>query len=470
MNTRETIEAEFEAVELGDRRLRQRVQSVAGRLAERPEMSFPNVFEDDRELEGFYRLLRNDKVDAQRLLAPHVRNTVGRVEKVDGPVLCLHDTTTFTFEGRENLGIIEGKIRGFLAHCSLAVGLDGMPLGGMRMHAWQRDANRLSPTRLRKMGLSQYAARKMPSEMDRWGESIMAVEDLMEQSGKLIHIADSEGDDYRLLSQLNQRGCRYVVRGCYDRQIIGGGDHTVLTTRILVESPVASRSVKVAARPAPKTKSTSPSKRNAPREGRTAELEIRAVAVSIKRPKLSSEVAATVELNVVHVVEAAPPEGQVPIEWTLLTGESIDTPEAILAVVDMYRKRWIIEEFFKALKTGCAYEARQLESFATFSNALALFVPVAWGLLRLRALERTDSNLTVEECFTPDQVFVLRAKSRTPVNTVAEALAAIARMGGHIKNNGRPGWHVLWRGLRDLLLLAYGFALGRRSEPICDQS
>lgn len=450
--------------------MRQRVQSVAGRLAERPEMSFPNVFEDDSELEGFYRLLRNEKVDAPKLLAPHVRNTVGRVRQLDGPALCLHDTTTFTFEGRENLGIIEGKIRGFLAHCSLAVGLDGMPMGSMRMHAWQRDSNKPSPTKLRKLGMSQQAARKMPSEMDRWAESIMAVEDLVGEPGKLIHIADSEGDDYRLLSQLNQRGCRYVVRGCYDRQIIGGGDHAVLKTRLLVESPVANRSVKVAPRPAPTTKSAGASKRNAPREGRTADLEIRAVAVSIKRPKLSAEVAPTVQLNVVHVLETFPPDGQAPIEWTLLTGEPIDTSEAILAVVDMYRKRWIIEEFFKALKTGCAYEARQLESFATFTNALALFVPVAWGLLRLRALERTDSNLLVEECFTPDQVLVLRAKSRTPVNTVAEALAAIARMGGHIKNNGRPGWLVLWRGLRDLLLLAYGFVLGRRAALISDQS
>lgn len=464
------MEGEFEGVELGDRRLRQRVQCVAGRLAERPEMSFPNVFENDRELEGFYRLLRNEKVDAQKLLAPHVRNTVERIEQIDGPVLCLHDTTTFTFEGRENLGIIEGNIRGFLAHCSLAVGLDGMPQGGMRIQAWQRDANKPSPTKLRKMGMSQSAVREMPSEMDRWGESIMAVEDLMGHPGKLVHVADSEGDDYRLLSRLNQRGCRFVVRGCYDRQIIGGGEHTVLTTRVLVESPVASRSVKVAARPAPKTKSASPSKRNAPRQGRTAELEIRAVAVSIKRPKLSSQVAASVELNVVHVVEASPPEGQAPIEWTLLTGESIATPEAILTVVDMYRKRWVIEEFFKALKTGCAYEARQLESFANFSNALALFVPVAWGLLRLRALERADSNLAVEGCFTPDQIFVLRAKSQTPVDTVAQALAAIARMGGHIKNNGRPGWLVLWRGFRDLLLLAYGFGLGRRSATISDQS
>jgi hypothetical protein len=42
-----------------------------------------------------------------------------------------------------------------------------------------------------------------------------------------------------------------------------------------------------------------------------------------------------------------------------MTTEPIDTPEQILAVVDGYRHRWKIEELFKALKTGCAYEKRQ---------------------------------------------------------------------------------------------------------------
>jgi hypothetical protein len=351
---------------------------------------------------------------------------------------------------------VEGKVRGFLAHCSLAFGLDGMPLGALRVQTWQRDASKPSPTKLRKQGASQEAVQEMPSEMDRWGESIVAVEALMPQPSKLIHIADSEGDDYRLLSQLNRRGYRYVVRGCCDRRIIDAEDR-LLRTRLVLQSPVANRSVKL------ETRTTNTSKRNAPREGRTAEVEVRAAAISIKRPmKLSSDVAATVDLNVVYVLEKAPPPGQPPIEWILLTGEPIDTPEAILAVVDMYRRRWLIEEFFKALKTGCAYEARQLESFATFGNALALFVPVAWGLLCLRALERTDNNLGAEEHFTPDQIAVLRAKSRAPVHTVAQALAAIAKIGGHIKNNGRPGWLVLWRGLHDLLLLAQGFALARQ--------
>ena len=37
-----------------------------------------------------------------------------------------------------------------------------------------------------------------------------------------------------------------------------------------------------------------------------------------------------------------------------MTTEPIDTVEQVLRIVDWYRARWVIEEFFKALKTGCA--------------------------------------------------------------------------------------------------------------------
>jgi len=449
------VEGEFESMELDDPRLGRRARLIASRLAERPGLSFPKVFEDSRELEGFYRFLRNDHVDAQDLLAPHALNTVERIKAV-GVALCVHDTTTFTFDGRQNLGIVEGSRRGFLAHGSVAFGLDGMPLGTLRVHTWQRDESRPTPTKLRKQGKAQEVVAEMPSEMDRWGESIAAVEALVAQPSTLIHLADSEGDDYRLLSQLKEQDCRFVVRGCYDRRIIDA-EASLLKTRLRVGAPLANRSVKLE----PRAKGAS--KRNPPRDGRIAALEVRAATVSIERPaKLPTDIAESIKVNVVYVSEAAPPDGQLPVEWMLLTTEPIDTPEAILAIIDMYRCRWIIEEFFKALKTGCAYEARQLESFDTFDKALAFFIPVAWGLLRLRALERADSKRTVEDCFTPDQIAVLRAKSRTPVDTVADAFAAIATIGGHIRNNGRPGWLVLWRGVRDLLLLSQGFALARQ--------
>jgi hypothetical protein len=46
-----------------------------------------------------------------------------------------------------------------------------------------------------------------------------------------------------------------------------------------------------------------------------------------------------------------------------------------------------------------------------------------------------------------------------PNATIREAMLAIAALGGHIKNNGDPGWAVLGRGYEDLLLLERGAAL-----------
>jgi hypothetical protein len=68
------------------------------------------------------------------------------------------------------------------------------------------------------------------------------------------------------------------------------------------------------------------------------------------------------EVNVVRVWETTPPPGENPIEWVLLTTETVDGDLALQRIVDIYRRRWVIEDFFKALKTGCSLEKRQIES------------------------------------------------------------------------------------------------------------
>ena len=61
-------------------------------------------------------------------------------------------------------------------------------------------------------------------------------------------------------------------------------------------------------------------------------------------------------------------------------------------MIEGYRTRWTIEEYFKAVKTGCAYESRQLESFHALSNLLAYTFVVPYALLLMRALARTGRS------------------------------------------------------------------------------
>ena len=163
-----------------------------------------------------------------------------------------------------------------------------------------------------------------------------------------------------------------------------------------------------------------------------------------------------------RVWEPAPPENEAPVEWFLFTTEPVDTEENVLAVVDHYRARWRIEELFKALKTGCAFEKRQLESFEALINALAIFLPLAWRLLHLRSQSAENPDAPATSLLDPDELEVLRRKARRPLPpepTRRDVLLAIAALGGHLKHNGEPGWQTIGKGLEHLLAMVEGYRL-----------
>lgn len=173
-----------------------------------------------------------------------------------------------------------------------------------------------------------------------------------------------------------------------------------------------------------------------------------------------------------HIIEPHPPKGEEPIEWKLLTSLPIDTEAELDFIVDTYRARWVIEEFFKALKSGCAIEKRQLESVRSVTNALAISLPIAWLLLRLRNLSRDEPDRPATGLLPPPMLACLRVlyekrRHKTlPKTPSCKQLAwAIAGLGGHITNNGEPGLLVLGRGLSDLLFATdVAIALGAISE------
>ncbi len=187
-----------------------------------------------------------------------------------------------------------------------------------------------------------------------------------------------------------------------------------------------------------------------------------------KRERYATGYPPHLAVNVLMVQEVEAPAGEEAICWRLVTTEPIETSEQVEAIVDAYRARWRIEEFFKALKTGCAFEKRQLESLRTLVNALAMFSVIAWRLLLLRSIARAAPDCPATHVLTSEQVDLLQriANMRDPAlpqiqmpgrPTANDALLAVAQLGGHIKNNGPPGWLVLGRGYDKLLLLVLGF-------------
>jgi len=464
------IGVEFQgAAGLGDRRLEARLVAVAERIRAAPEESFPDIMGSEAELTGLYRLLNNGAVSLGTILEPHQQQTATRCAE-SGRVLVLHDTTEAKFSGvakRRGLGRLRSpRDQGLLLHLALAVAADGSrrPLGVLDVHCWVREelgSARDADGRRRNGDAYSDIADK---ESNRWWDLIDRAENRL-GGVEAIHVFDREGDSYVLLHTALENDARFVARMARDRVVLDeDGDRIGHTSEALLDIvSVITLEVSLSPRAAKKT----PRVTDEPRLARSARLAVGATRMHLAPPNYIDGTPESLAVNVVYVGEVDAPPDVEPIGWVLITTEPIDTLEQISAVVEAYRTRWLIEEFFRALKSGCALEKRQLESYESITAALGIFLPIAWQLLLLRNLARTQPNESAELVLTPTQIDVLRAAvpklARVEHPTVAEALRAVAYLGGHfIKRD--PGWIVLGRGLEKLLDLELGWQLAKRCD------
>jgi hypothetical protein len=456
------LRKEYGRAKFGDRRLTRRLVRMTAAIAPEPSASFPTMAENDSELEATYRFLNNERVTAERIVAPHVRQTVRRCREARRVVVA-HDTTEFNFGkgARADLGRVgQGKSHGFYGHFALAID-DGelrRPLGALGFEIHSRDGSKGK-------GRGHKTLQSDPrNESRRWLTMVERAEQALAKC-PAIHVMDREADSYALMATLVANETRFVIRMAGAKRAITDGDAATVGAKLRMAPIVAEREVALSAR----GKSLLPTyrKRHPERHTRTAKLQISATVVTLERPDSSNQCPhRTLTLNAVHVTEPEPPEGEPAVEWRLWTTEPISSAADVLAVVDAYRCRWMIEEYFKALKTGCAIESRQLETHDGLVNALAIFVPVAWRLLMLRTLSRDATEQPATNVLTPVQLRCLAGalrKLKRPLlpkqPTVRDAMLGVAGLGGHIKNNGDPGWIVLGRGLDKLLAIEVGYRL-----------
>ncbi len=207
------------------------------------------------------------------------------------------------------------------------------------------------------------------------------------------------------------------------------------------------------------------------REPRSSLLEIRAKAINLHRAHQHSEhLPDSRLLNFVEVKEVGAPAGTTPVVWRLVTTEPIATERQVAEAIDIYRKWWIVEEFFKAIKTDCRFESHQVEDIKGLLVALVIESAVAWQILRLRHVARSQPSapgrtlLTRLQFETLNRLRALRGQ-RGDSLSVQQVIDELARLGVHPRNNGPPGWAVLKRGLRKLNLLAEGFNLADPAIP-----
>ena len=468
----EEMSKEFRA-DFTDKRLTKRAVSLGKSLAARPSESLPNLL-DPAGLEGAYRLINHDNVHWRALHAPHQVETLKRCAQSDGPVLVLHDTTELSLARYSSERLRRGMVspssrtQGMFLHASFAVsgGSIPVPLGtlGMQPFVHRKDLATAGPET---EALWQAEKGLYDNEMQRWFDGIIASQAHLSDLGcEAVHIADCECDAFGLLVALARRGVSLIFRSDGTRTLTRGAMKDFGTATISFgERGDLRNERKVKAHPV--------------RSARTAKVRTQAGAVTFRgaasrsnaswSPDPWEEQPREATLNLVEVEELEPPAGEAPMHWLLLTTLPVDTKEQVARVVDGYRRRWLVEELFKALKTGCSLEERQMDSASAMLNVMALLLPVAWRLLTIRTLGEQQPDASWKAVLTPIEFDVLQhrnnSRSRSPRYqlarnaTVAQVLAAVARLGGHIASNGRPGWRTLYAGWEQLSQLVEGAEL-----------
>lgn len=463
---------EFGGAELHDRRRSRRLVEMAAELAAHPHGTLPEVFDDWGQLKAAYRLLENPDVTREAIVAPHVARVRGEC-RPPGDYLFLEDTTELDFSSHpaaEDLGPIgNGGTRGLFVHSTLSLRIDGwnaeqepqVTLAGLgAQHCWIRPR--------RKAGAKESRAQRLARdrESQRWARAVADIGPPPAHT-RYTFVADREADIYETIQRCQDGQWDFLVRANQARAL---ADQEGSVFDAVAGAPVVARfQLPLRSRPRRVTrdKKTGKPKRIRKAHGeRIVELQVRSCTVRLRAPQRADGDRACRTVNLVEARELNATAGDDPIHWVLLTSWPVGTQEEAMRAVKAYARRWLIEEYHKALKTGTGIEDSQLETAQRIEGLLGVLAVVAVRLLNRKLLATTRPNELVDpQEVGQDVLAILEARFGRPEDgwSHRNVLRCIARLGGFIgrKSDGEPGWITIWRGWQRLIPMVQGFNLAR---------
>ena len=108
-----------------------------------------------------------------------------------------------------------------------------------------------------------------------------------------------------------------------------------------------------------------------------------------------------------------PPKGVSPIHWRLLTSHDVSSFDQARWIIRLYRRRWIIEQFFLTIKTQGFDIERVLMSTAPFRNLCAMTLVAGVSCLQLVQDRNGECQRPLEDVFSPADREALEAVSVT---------------------------------------------------------
>ncbi len=450
-----------EKCDFGDQRLTKRAMFIESRLSLKYGLPLSEIFERASDLKRAYEFFANAKTSPSSVCEPYHLSTAKQIQELP-IVLAVGDTTYLDYkkilEKREEYGPIGNGGNGLILHSTLAVnGENGQPIGLLTEQLWHRNHEESKSLTKKQKKKKQAEARKRPIESKesyKWIEALKDVDKLLKTAKsetkrpKIIHVFDREGDIAEVFEEVSKTSnTGVVVRAAHNRALSESNSY--------LKEWLPSQSVKMEV--------TVELAKTPKRTERTATLAIRYAAIKLRSPARIKE-PESFEVYGVYAVEIDPPEGCEPVEWMILTSETITNGEQAQTILRWYTYRWRIEEYHKILKSGCKAESYRL-SGDSMQVLLGFLTNIAAQLLKMTYLNRTNPEAPVSLILNEVQIKVLVAKGRNPVSavdlTVAWGMQALARLGGYLSHRRKSniGITVLWRGFLELQSLCEGWQL-----------
>lgn len=447
-------ELEFGTARLGDVRLVRRLVEVGRDFYARPQANIPEASQSRARAKAAYRLLDQRGIGMKELLSAHVRATIDRARE-EAVVLAVQDTTSLNYTGIKDVcqglgrvGTDHSGALGLIVHDTVAFTPAGLPLGVLDVQVWARPEKAKNLKRIKE------------KESRKWLVSYAQACALQTECGKratVVSVGDREADFYELFCETRDRkgGAHLLVRACQNRSV--REECGYLFDHMHGLDAAGEYELSVEARHK--------------RKAREATLSVRFAKVVLQAPRGKKNLAPVELYAVLAREEAAPPDGDAPLEWLLLTTMPVESFEQARKILSWYTVRWAIEVFHRTLKSGCRIEDRQLENAHRLENCLAIDMVVAWRILHLRHLSRVDPDAPCTVYFTQDEYEALYAVRHPdkplpekPIS-IRDATRMVAMLGGFLgrKSDGEPGAETLWRGLQRLDAICIGWTAARRS-------
>lgn len=457
------FDRELFACKFKDVRLGKRFQALLKQLSNSIGESIPLACQDWANTKAAYRFFSNDRVSEKEILEGHFQATSARFSATEGPILILQDTTEFSYQREKpdligSIGLVPtgGKnkagrpvlhtICGLLMHASLAVTIEGLPLGLVAVKFWTRKKfkgcnalkKKLNPTRL---PIEE-------KESFRWLENLKQSIQLLNDPERCIHVGDRESDIYELFCLAQQEKTHFVVRTCVDR-LAGEGAHTI--AKEMAETDVKGfHSLQV---------------RNKNGEESNANLEIKYHRIKVLPPIGKKKKYPELWLTVIHAKEKIEPKDREKINWKLITDLPVNSLGEATEKLQWYAMRWKIETFHKILKSGCKAESSKLRAAERLVNLISIFCVLSWRIFWMTMMNRLSPSAPPHIALTKNEISLLdclvgeKETHPSQETTLSHYLNKISKLGGYLAraSDPPPGNIVMWRGMSRLVDIEFGF-------------